>query len=63
MMDTAPDYASLADSKRTAAAMIRQIARTLPLVADRTLLISHASWLEAEAISLDGKSTAAEAEH
>ena len=41
MTDTAPDYASLADSKRTAAATIRQIARTLP-------------WLESEAVSLDG---------
>ena len=54
MTVTASDYASLADSNRTAAATIRQIARTLPLIADRAFLINHASWLESEAVSLDG---------
>jgi len=62
MIDTAPEYASLADSKRTAAATIRQIARTLPVQADRIFLISHASWLESEALALDRKAAAAAGE-
>jgi len=38
----------------TTAATIRQIARTLPLIADRAFLINYASWLESEAVSIDG---------
>jgi len=41
--------AYVADAKRTTAAAIRQIAKALPVQADRTFLISHASWLEASA--------------
>jgi hypothetical protein len=49
-MDSTRDYAYVADAKRTTAAALRQIAKTLPVQADRTFLISHASWLEAEAL-------------
>ena len=62
MIDTAPEYPSLAESKRIAAATIRQIARTLPVQADRIFLISHASWLESEAVALDRKAAAAAGE-
>ena len=42
----------------TTAATIRQIARTLPLIADRAFLINYASWLESEAVALETKAAA-----
>jgi len=46
------------DAKRTAAAEIRRIAKTITVDADRVLLISHASWLESEAVALEAKAVA-----
>jgi len=57
-MDSTRDYAYVADAKRTTAAAIRQIAKTLPVQADRIFLISHASRLEAEAVALEKKGAA-----
>jgi hypothetical protein len=61
-MGSARDYAHLVDAKRTAAAEIRRIAKTIPADADRTFLVSHASWLEAEAVALEKKATASGSE-
>ena len=58
-MDSAINHAALADAKRTTAAAIRRIARTIPLSADRVFLISHASSLEAEAVELDKQALSA----
>jgi hypothetical protein len=58
-MDSARDYARLADAKRTTAAAIRRIAKTVPVDADRIFLIGHASWLESEAVALEKKAAAA----
>jgi hypothetical protein len=52
-MDSARDYAHLVDAKRTAAAGIRRIAKTISVDADRIFLVSHASWLESEAVALE----------
>ena len=62
-MDSARDYAHLVDAKRTAAAEIRRIARTISVDADRIFLISLASWLESEAIALETKAAAIGSEH
>jgi hypothetical protein len=48
-MDSARDDARIADAKRTTAAAIRRIAKTIAEDADRIFLVSHASWLESEA--------------
>ena len=61
-MDSARDYAHLVDEKRTAAAEIRRIAKTIPVDADRIFLVSHASWLESEAVALEKKAAAAGSE-
>jgi hypothetical protein len=58
-MDSTRDYAHLADAKRTTAAAIRRIAKTIPVHADRIFLISHASWLESEAVALEKKAAPA----
>jgi hypothetical protein len=60
---SARDYAHLVDAKRTAAAEIRRIARTISVDADRIFLISHASWLESEAVALETKAAAIGSEH
>jgi len=57
-MDSARDCAHLVDAKRTAAAEIRRIAKTISVDADRIFLISHASWLESEAVALETKAAA-----
>jgi hypothetical protein len=54
-MDSTRDYALLADAKRTAAAEMRRIAKTVHVSADRAILISHAAWLESEAVALEKK--------
>jgi hypothetical protein len=51
--DFARDFAHLADAKRTAATEIRRIAKTIPVQADRILLVSHAAWLESEAAAFE----------
>ena len=61
-MDSTRDFAHLADAKRTAAAEIRRIAKTIPVDADRIFLVSHASWLESEAVALEKKAEAAGSE-
>jgi hypothetical protein len=57
-MDSARDYAHLVDAKRTAAAEIRRIAKTISADADRTFLVSHASWLESEVVALEKEAAA-----
>jgi hypothetical protein len=52
-MDWAREYGHLVNAKRTAAAEIRRIAKTISVDADRIFLISHASWLESEAVALE----------
>jgi hypothetical protein len=58
-MDSARDDARIADAKRTTAAAIRRIAKTIAEDADRIFLVSHASWLESEAEALEKKAAAA----
>jgi hypothetical protein len=58
-MDSTRDNAHLADTKRTAAAEIRRIAKTIQARSDRTILISHAAWLESEAVDLEKNAAAA----
>lgn len=60
-MASTQDYAHLADAKRTAAASLRRIAKTIQVQADRTILISHAAWLESEAVALEKKAATAAA--
>ena len=61
-MGSARDYVHLVDAKRTAAAEIRRIAKTIPVDTDRIFLISHASWLESEAVALEAKAAASGSE-
>jgi len=57
-MDSARDCAHLVDAKRTAAAEIRRIAKTISVDAVSLIIINHASWLESEAVALETKAAA-----
>ena len=57
-MGSTRDSTNLAEAKRATAAEIRRIAKTVLMQDDRTFLISHASWLESEAATLEKAATA-----
>ena len=61
-MWSARDCAHLVDAKRIAAAEMRRIAKTISVDADRIFLVSHASWLESEAVALEKEAAAASSE-
>ena len=61
-MWSARDYAHLVDAKRIAAAEMRRIAKTISVDADHIFLVSHASWLESEAVALEKETAAASSE-